>query len=178
MDDERPGWHRHPNGGGWVQDTAHVDDTAYVGPDAGVSGSALVSGTAWVSGSAWVYGSARVSGTARVCGTAHVSGTARVSGTAQVEHPRHVLTVGPVGSEHRTVTAYRTEDGHEVAAGCWSGTVDELTARIADPAVAWPDAGAADRERWQADYEAVVALVRGRVTEWNENPAGRGREVE
>ena len=41
MSEERPGWHRHPNGGGWVQDTAHVDDTAYVGPKA------------WVYGSAW-----------------------------------------------------------------------------------------------------------------------------
>ena len=28
MSDERPGWHRHPNGGGWVQDTATVDETA------------------------------------------------------------------------------------------------------------------------------------------------------
>lgn len=24
MSDERPGWHRHPNGGGWVQDTDEV----------------------------------------------------------------------------------------------------------------------------------------------------------
>ena len=28
MSDERPGWHRHPNGGGWVEDTATVDETA------------------------------------------------------------------------------------------------------------------------------------------------------
>ncbi len=45
----REGWHRHPNGGGWVQDTAHVDPTAYVGPSAEVSGSAWVYGTAQVS---------------------------------------------------------------------------------------------------------------------------------
>jgi hypothetical protein len=48
--------HQHPNGGGWVADTAHVADTAYVGPDAQVFGSAQVSG------SARVYGRARVSG--------------------------------------------------------------------------------------------------------------------
>ena len=42
--------HQHPNGGGWVADTAHVDDTAYVGRDA------------WVFGKAWVYGNARVYG--------------------------------------------------------------------------------------------------------------------
>ena len=36
--------HRHPNGGGWVADTATVEETAFVGPDARVSGSALVEG--------------------------------------------------------------------------------------------------------------------------------------
>lgn len=36
--------HRHPNGGGWVADTATVEETAYVGADARVSGSALVEG--------------------------------------------------------------------------------------------------------------------------------------
>jgi hypothetical protein len=58
--------HQHPNGGGWVADTAKVADTSYVGPDA------------------WVYGTAQVSGTARVYGDAQVSGTARVSGDAWV----------------------------------------------------------------------------------------------
>ena len=36
--------HRHPNGGGWVADTATVEETAFVGPDARVYGSALVEG--------------------------------------------------------------------------------------------------------------------------------------
>ena len=58
--------HQHPNGGGWVADTAKVADTSYVGPDA------------------WVYGNAEVSGTARVYGDVQVSGTARVSGDAWV----------------------------------------------------------------------------------------------
>ena len=40
--------HRHPNGGGWVADTASVADTAFVGPDARVYGNALVSGDAEV----------------------------------------------------------------------------------------------------------------------------------
>jgi hypothetical protein len=46
--------HQHPNGGGWVADTAKVADTSYVGPDARVYGDAQVSGTARVSGDAWV----------------------------------------------------------------------------------------------------------------------------
>ena len=28
----REGWHRHPNGGGWVEDTAFVAPEAWVGP--------------------------------------------------------------------------------------------------------------------------------------------------
>ena len=34
--------HQHPNGGGWVANTAWVQDTAYVGSDATVYGRAWV----------------------------------------------------------------------------------------------------------------------------------------
>ena len=33
---------KHPNGGGWVADTATVSETAYVGPEAMVFGNAEV----------------------------------------------------------------------------------------------------------------------------------------
>ena len=36
--------HQHPNGGGWVADTATVEETAFVGANAQVYGSALVEG--------------------------------------------------------------------------------------------------------------------------------------
>ena len=42
--------HQHPNGGGWVADTATVADTAFVGLGAQVCGEALVYGTARVGG--------------------------------------------------------------------------------------------------------------------------------
>lgn len=48
--------HQHPNGGGWVAETARVDASAYVGPNA------------WVYGDARVYGNARVFDNARVFG--------------------------------------------------------------------------------------------------------------
>jgi tetrahydrodipicolinate N-succinyltransferase len=106
--------HRHPNGRGWVADTATVAETAYVGAnakvygnawvhdnahvygnarvygDANVYGDAHVYSNAWVYGNAlvygnaWVYGNARVYGNAWVYGDAHVSGNARVSGNAWV----------------------------------------------------------------------------------------------
>ena len=58
--------HKHPNGGGWVADTAYVGITARVFDTARVSGNAVVSGNTWVSGNAQVYGNARVYGVAQV----------------------------------------------------------------------------------------------------------------
>ena len=52
---------QHPNGGGWIADTATVAKTAYVGPSARVYGSAVVFGSARVFGRAEVFGSAVVS---------------------------------------------------------------------------------------------------------------------
>ena len=76
--------HQHPNGEGWVADTATVADTAYIGVDARVSGNARVSDHAQVSDHAWVYGNARVFGDAWVSGYAQVSGDAQVFGDAWV----------------------------------------------------------------------------------------------
>ena len=76
--------HKHPNGGGWVADSARVASTAYVGPDARVSGNAWVSGDAQVDGNARVFGNAKVYGNARVFGNAWVYGNACVHGYARV----------------------------------------------------------------------------------------------
>jgi len=78
--------HRHPNGGGWVADTATVDSSEFVGPDAKVFGEAQVYGKARVSDSALVSGSARVYGEARVFGSALVFHSARVYDEARVFH--------------------------------------------------------------------------------------------
>ena len=152
MSDERPGWHRHPNGGGWVQDTASVDETAHIGPAAQVSGNAQVSGAAQVFGAAWVFGAAEV------FENAQVSGAARVSGNARVSAPRHVLTVGPIGSEDQTLTLFRAETGYWVSVGCWrpdGATLDDLTAEVQRRAPDHAD-----------EYEAAMALCRVRIAEW------------
>jgi hypothetical protein len=52
---------KHPNGGGWVAQTAIVENIAYVGPDAKV------------------YGNARVYGNSRISGTAEVSGNIKIT---------------------------------------------------------------------------------------------------
>lgn len=98
--------HVHPNGGGFVADSAKVADTAYVGPDAMVIGTSTVSGNAVitdhavisnavvsdnakVSGYAMVVGNwwdsaATVSGDAKVGENAVITGAAKVSGNARV----------------------------------------------------------------------------------------------
>jgi len=89
-------WHHHPNGDGWVQNTALVSDTAYIGPDAMVydyaqvhdnsivRNDAKVFGGALVSDSAQIYGHAEIHGSAKVCQYAKVFGHAEVCDTAYV----------------------------------------------------------------------------------------------
>jgi hypothetical protein len=194
VSEERPGWHRHPNGGGWVQDTTRVADTAYVGPDATVYSQAKVYDSAWVFesarvfGSAWVFNSARVfdsawvSGLARVVESAEVYGQARVDGSAEVDgsaaafgsaevfDPRHVLSLSPLGQQG--LNLWRTADGHQLAAGCTLTTVPDareaLTlARCRD---LWPDVSETARRQWRAQWLAALDLCALRVEEWE---AGR-----
>ena len=154
--------------------------STFISSNARVCDNARVSGSAWVYGSARVYdnasvsGNAAVSGRARAYGDAVVSGSAVVRGQGDIASTRHVLTVGPVGSEDRTVTIHRHYDGpnstrwgHLVVAGCWAGTLDELAERISpDGPHGWDE----DTERWRADYGAVIAMARVRVAEWEAEP--------
>ena len=171
--------------------------TAYIAATAQVSDRAQVYGQAWVCDEAKVYGQARVCDQARVydqarvCdrakvsdqaqvydrswvyGRAEVYGQAQVYGQGDIASTRHYLTVGPVGSEDRTVTVHRHYDGpgstvwgHLVVAGCWQGMLDELAARIADRTHGWRE----DVSRWRADYESLIAFARPRVAEWAVGP--------
>jgi len=76
--------HRHPNGNGWVADTAKVAATAYVGDEARIYGEAWVYGEACVYGKAHVYGEAWVYDKARIYGEAWVYDKARIYGEARV----------------------------------------------------------------------------------------------
>ena len=133
--------------GGWIESAANL------------SGGAWVYGGARVSGNAWVFDSARVSGDARV------SGGARVSGDARVTETQHVLSVGPLGSESVTATAFRATTGHLLHVGCWRGTVDELAAEVERRAKNW-QCDEPTAARWRAEYAALETLVRARITGW------------
>ena len=148
--------------------TAYITATAKVFGQAGVYGQAQVYGRAQVRDQAWVFGQAQV------YGRADVYGQARIADRGDIASARHYFTVGPIGSEDRTVTVHRHYDGpgstawgHLIIAGCWSGMRDELAARIAaDRTHGWGD----DASRWRADYEGLIALARPRVAEWAAEP--------
>ena len=116
MSEKRKGWHKHPNGGGWVEDSAKVDESCYVGPDAWISGNAQVygyaqvSGDARVSGNAQVYGDARVSGNAQVYGDAWVYGNAQVYGDAWISGNARVYGYAQVYGDAR-VSGYACVSG-------------------------------------------------------------------
>ena len=85
---------------------------------------------------------------------------------------RPYLIVSPVGSEGRTVRVFRYYDGpdstswsHRLYAGCWDGTLDELTDRIRPGGShGWAcDVEAACR----AEYAAVIDLARPQVAAWS-----------
>jgi UDP-3-O-[3-hydroxymyristoyl] glucosamine N-acyltransferase len=91
-------FHRHPNGGGWVENTAYVADTAYVGPEAFVLHFARVEDQsrledeAVVSGYAQVWGSCKLFQKSMVCGHAVIKDvilthSAAVGGSAVVNGP-------------------------------------------------------------------------------------------
>ena len=156
--------HINPDGteGGWVADTATVAPTAHIGANARVCGTARVYGNARVYGTAWVYGIARVYGNAWVYGNAQVSGNAWVSGNAQVSGIRHVLTVGPLGSENQFMTVAPHVDGLDAdpvcTVGCWTGRLSELKTEVE----------ARGAEQFWPEYKAARKLARLRQQEWLE----------
>ncbi|HRR75550.1 MAG TPA: DUF6055 domain-containing protein [Ruminococcus sp.] len=112
--------HIHPNGGGWVDDSASVADSVYVGPDAMVlgnaklsgsvrvedhavaansvtakdnvviSGHAIVDGGGWVYDNGWKMGSVSLSGSAVISGSAVVTNSCSVSGSAKVQQKAYL----------------------------------------------------------------------------------------
>ena len=113
-------------------------------------------GDCWVYGSARVCDSARVYGSARVCDSALVSGSARVYGSARVKRQDHVLTLGPVGGH--SATLFRTEDGHQIQAGCTLTDLDGLRG------VAVEEFG--EDSPLLGEVDAVIGLFDARIKSW------------
>jgi hypothetical protein len=92
--------HRHPNGGGFVSDSARVAKTAYLGPNAMVLDGARVEGNACIHQYAVVHGPKTViRGNAKIGGKAWVFGDVTVGGNARIIESASVTTIGraPIG---------------------------------------------------------------------------------
>lgn len=119
--------HKHPNGGGWVADSATVAETAYVGERARVYGNAQVYGNARVYNSAQVCSNALVYGNALVCDSAQVYDNAVVYGNAQV--CGNALVYGLCSRTPVVVSGYEyvvTIQDEIVSVGCKTITITDL----------------------------------------------------
>ena len=107
----------------------------------------------------YIAPTARVTGNARVSRTALVSGNTRVTDHMVIDRTDGYITMGPIGSEHRIVTAAWDYKRHEICvrAGCWYGPIEELEARIAPTGEhGWEGS---DAERWRTQYECLIAAA-------------------
>ena len=154
--------HRHPNGGGWVADTAYVAETAYVGPDARVFGNAWVYGYARVYGNAQVYGDALVYGYAQVYGYALVYGDALVYGYARVYGYALVYgyarVQGPVTKTPIVINGFPftvTIEDELINIGCQSMTLKDWESENGRKAF--------DDEGYSNNYEKIMFLIKGHI---------------
>ena len=98
--------HAHPNGGGFVAETASVEDTVYVGRNAMVLGDSKVTGHAVITDNAVVY-SANISDNAKLTDFACVYGfwwaTPTVSGNAKIGDTAVVTANATVSGDARVM---------------------------------------------------------------------------
>ena len=80
--------HQHPNGKGWVAETAYVADSVFVGPHAIVYGRAQLSDAVRIEDTAQVSGHAELSGDVIVCGNRWIDGNFRASTGVYRENPK------------------------------------------------------------------------------------------
>jgi hypothetical protein len=76
---------------------------------------------------------------------------------ARISKTEHVITIGGIGSEAATLTAWRDVCGIGVNRGCFTGTLDEFEARVK-----WTHG---DNEHAQ-EYAVAIALIRKRAERW------------
>jgi len=106
----------HPNGGGFVAKSAHVDPTAYVAKNAMVLEGARVTGRARICGEAVVRQSAQVGDDAVVSGYARVGERAQLGGQAHVGGYAKLAGKARLGGNAR-LQEYATLDGDGAVSG-------------------------------------------------------------
>lgn len=94
---------------------------------------------------------------------------------ADIRGPRDYLHVGPIGSENRHISLYRTVGGgHRVICGCWNsekdirgGTIDEFAARV-EQVYGDDDPELFLNKTYHDQYTAFIEMARSRISEWQQ----------
>lgn len=89
--------HKHPNGGGWVANTAKVDTSVYVSSGSEVFGNAEITGHVVIRGKCRIYGRAKITGDVTLLGdvviydNVQINGQATISGMIELKNDANVL---------------------------------------------------------------------------------------
>lgn len=95
---------------------------------------------------------------------------------ADIGDARDYLHVGPIGSENRHISVYRTvSGGHRVMCGCWwpneddlrGGTIDEFAERV-EQVYGDDDPENFQNKIYYDQYVAFIAMARSRISEWQQ----------
>lgn len=92
---------------------------------------------------------------------------------ADIRSSRDYLHAGPIGSENRHISVYRTRGGdHRVICGCWNsqeelkgGTIDEFAERV-EQVYGDDDPENFQNQVYYEQYKAFIAMARSRILEW------------
>ena len=121
--------------GGFIEseDNLSQEGSTWVYNNARVFGNAKVFGNALVYENAQVSGDVQLYGNAQLCGNAQVSGDACIYGNAKVTSVDDYSTISNFGTQYRTTTFFRCEDGEiRVSCGCFYGTIPEFRKQVKD----------------------------------------------
>jgi hypothetical protein len=116
---EAPAGKLHPNGGGFVADSATVEATAFVGPQAKVLGSAKVLGNSRILDHAVVRGAAEIRDEVEISGHSVIQGEARIRDAARVRG--HAFVGGRVQLRDRARAAdlVDLQESMEISGDAW-----------------------------------------------------------
>jgi len=82
---------------------------------------------------------------------------ADLNGALKLAGERPVMWIGPIGSEHRTIHIYNTNQGLRIRAGCFFGTRDEFVTQLAEHH--------GDNKHGQ-EYTAALTLIDAHISLW------------
>ncbi|MEI7818723.1 MAG: hypothetical protein WCI47_01245 [bacterium] len=152
-----------------ISESAQVSPKAWVGQEVRIADLAIINDTAILEDRCVIMDGAIISSMTHIFGDAVIGSRVIVveqvciGDGAEIRNITDYLVAGPIGSENRFVTLYRTVGGgHMVHVGCWgSHTLDELEARIHEP-----DRWGKSHQVFADQYEGFIHMARIWAKRW------------